>query len=106
MTKLYLDDERETPEGWFRVFTAKQAIEALWTLDISEVSLDHDLGSADDSDGYDVAEWIEEQAFWGTLKRLKWNVHSANPAGASRMRAALERADSLWDCWDDAKLDT
>jgi hypothetical protein len=100
--KLYLDDERETPEGWTRVYTAYGAILALQTGEITEVSLDHDLGT--EEDGYDVAQWIEISAWDETLKRLKWNVHSANPAGASRMRAALMSADKYWDYTDMKRL--
>ena len=42
--KLYLDDERETPAGWIRVFWPDEAIAWLKTEMVTEISLDHDLG--------------------------------------------------------------
>ncbi len=98
-TQMYLDDERPTPKGWERVYTAHEAIQLLRMGHITEVSLDHDLGDLDGDcgDGYEVACWIEEQAYFGTLAKLKWNVHSANPTGAEKMRMALRQADEYWD---------
>lgn len=92
--KVYLDDERETPIGWTRAFTAQEAIFMLKSGKVEEISLDHDLGTEDT--GYDVALWIEEAAFSGQLNRIKWNIHSNNPSGASRIRAALESAEKFW----------
>ena len=60
--KLYLDDERPTPEGWLRCSTAASAIDILAHNAVEVVSLDHDLGLGDDHTGYTVAKWIEEQA--------------------------------------------
>jgi len=97
--KLWLDDERPMPEDFdLHVKTARGAIQVLeFSPYIDEVSLDHDLGDLDDcGDGYEVACWIEERAARGLLRQLKWSVHSANPAGASKMRAALESADRAW----------
>ncbi len=47
--KLYLDDLRMAPEGWFRVYDVRQAISLCQTHlpsegEISHMSLDHDLG--------------------------------------------------------------
>ena len=94
--KLWLDDVRPAPEGWRAVQTAAEAIAVLASGGVELVSLDHDLGPAEAGTGYDVASWIEEQAASGTLRRLAWRVHSANPVGVDRMRAALESADRFW----------
>ncbi|MGV3620857.1 MAG: hypothetical protein ACO1OB_08570 [Archangium sp.] len=32
----------------------------------------------------------------GTLKRLAWAVHSANPAGRKNIEAALQAAERFW----------
>ncbi len=102
---LYMDDERNTPLGYnIRTYTAPETIERLKVGDITGCSLDHDLGEAIDSnghsnnigDGYDVACWIEESAANGTLKRITCMVHSANPSGASKMRAAILSAERHW----------
>jgi hypothetical protein len=65
--------------------------------EVNEVSLDHDLGDAAAGTGYDVACFIEARAFDGTLPRIAWQVHSANPVGADRMVLALRQADAFWD---------
>lgn len=96
MVKLYLDDERPTPEGWERVFTAREAIERLQVGDVEMISLDHDLGPPEAGDGYEVAKWIEAQAFEGTLTRLAWTVHSANPPGRRNIEAAMNSAERFW----------
>lgn len=95
-TKLYLDDERRTPQGWVRAFTAPEAITLLLSGGIVEVSLDHDLGPEEAGTGYDVATWIEEQAVLGSLPPLRWRIHSANPVGRARMEAALRSAERFW----------
>lgn len=56
--KLYLDDERQTPIGWVRVFWPDEAIAWLETETVTEISLDHDLGDDDRGTGYDVILWI------------------------------------------------
>ena len=94
--KLYLDDERQTPYGWARAFTAPEAIALLAAGGVDAISLDHDLGPPEAGTGYDVAAWIEEQAAVGVLAPLKWSVHSANPVGRTRMEAAMRSADRFW----------
>lgn len=100
--RLWLDDTRPAPPDWTWVKSATEAVLLLRTGTVAEVSLDHDLG--DDpavGDGYVVASWIEEQAHSGRLKSLRWAVHSANPVGAARMRAALRAADRAWEAQAD-----
>lgn len=94
--KLWLDDLRPAPEGWHWVKTAWDAIEMLGRGGVLEVSLDHDLGEPEHGTGYDVAKFVEAEAFHGRLARFAWRVHSANPTGAERMTIALERADGYW----------
>ncbi len=100
--KLWLDDLRPAPEGWLHAYTAPDAIAALAAGGAQTISLDHDLGPDEGAGtGYDVATWIEGGAADGTLARLTWAIHSANPVGRARMRAALESADRLWDRGED-----
>ncbi len=58
--RVFLDDERATPEGWVRVYWPDEAIELLETNAVAEISLDHDLGDDERGTGYDVVLWIEE----------------------------------------------
>ena len=106
--RLWLDDERdpkrqyiqeqfgaEGTETWVK--TAQQAINALKRGDVESISLDHDLGPAEAGTGYDVAKWIEEQAFHGTLPRLTWFIHSLNHIGMLNMTRAMQKADEYWN---------
>jgi hypothetical protein len=92
--KLWIDDERPAPEGWLWVKTSFDAIEALLHNDIEEISFDHDLGGHDTT--MRVVEFIEERAYFKKMTRIKWNVHSANPAGRKNLEAALNSADRIW----------
>jgi hypothetical protein len=47
--RVFLDNERETPDGWTRVYWPNEAIRLLETGTVEELSLDHDLG--DDARG-------------------------------------------------------
>ena len=58
--RLWLDDIREAPPGWVRVYWPEEAIAYLKDGAISHVSLDHDLGDDARGTGYDVIQWIEE----------------------------------------------
>ena len=59
--KIFLDDERDPPEGWTLVRWPQEVIDLLKTGKVSEISLDHDLGDDRKGTGYDVLTWIEEQ---------------------------------------------
>ena len=89
--KIYLDDERQTPEGWTRCFWPNEVIELLKNNKVTHVSLDHDLGDDKRGTGYDVLKWIEEQAHTddGYYPPMMY-VHSANPAAKKRMQEAID----------------
>jgi hypothetical protein len=94
--KLYLDDVREAPSGWHRVYWPDEAIALLQQGDVTEVSLDHDLGDDARGTGYDVVAWIEEAVVTRGFKAPRIFIHSANPVGRDRMLrgiAAIERAN-------------
>lgn len=42
--RVFLDDERATPEGWVRAYWPDEVIALLETGVVAELSLDHDLG--------------------------------------------------------------
>lgn len=94
--KVYLDDERPTPEGWVRAYTAPEAIELVRRGNVTEISLDHDLGSEEAGTGYDVCLFVEkrlfEQAFDFDNPFIPpvMVVHSANPVGRQRMESAIQ----------------
>ena len=75
--KLWLDDVRDPVQftgqtDWTWIKTAEQAIALIATGQVTEVSLDHDLGIEHDKirnfmvgNGYMVASFIEELAVGG-----------------------------------------
>lgn len=89
--KVYLDDERQTPPGWHRVYWPEEAIELLKTGKVAEISLDHDLGDDDRGCGYDVVLWIEEQVFTAGFKPPKMKVHSANSSARAKMESGIRQ---------------
>lgn len=92
--KLYLDDVRETPEGFdARAYTAQEAIAYLETGKVSLISFDHDLGAPENGTGYDVAKWIEEQAHMNSSFFVPFYIiHSANPVGRENILNAMKSA--------------
>jgi hypothetical protein len=98
--RVWLDDVRETPEGWIHVKTPEEAIELLDSGEVEEISLDHDLGlatSESERTGYDVLAWLEEAVATGAWKHSLpvIRVHSANPVGWRRMEQAIESIQRL-----------
>jgi len=93
MLKLFLDDERATPEGWVRCYWPEDVIRLLETVTVSVVSLDHDLGDDAHGTGYDVLLWVEQAVVLSGFKPPKLQVHSANSAARQRMLAAIEQIE-------------
>lgn len=87
--KVWLDDIRQAPEGWVHAYTVSQAMAFLQTGEVTELSLDHDLGE-NQATGYDLLNWIEEQVFHGLLQPPTMWIHSANPVGCQNMARAIE----------------
>lgn len=95
--KLWLDDERPAPEGWYWAHTSEEAISYLQVYTVQDMSLDHDLGvclkckltkQQCHHDGYYVLKQIAEHNLW---PRNKPKVHSMNPIGRERMESFIER---------------
>jgi len=93
--KVWLDDERPTPEGWVSAKTAAEAISLLKTGKVSEISLDNDLGPAAAGEGYDVICFIETEAFVhqehftpATMPVIY--IHTANPVARKKMEATID----------------
>ena len=93
--KIYLDDERETPEGWTRVFWPSEAIELLEAGGVAEISLDHDLGNDERGTGYDVVLWIEEAVATRGFEPPEMRVHSANSSARQRMEMGIATIERL-----------
>jgi hypothetical protein len=93
--KVYLDDERTTPDSWVRTYTPEETIALLVTGDVTHLSLDHDLALGDgptgrERTGYDVLLWIEEQVALHGFNPPEMVVHSANSSARDKMNRAIE----------------
>jgi len=93
--KVYLDDERPTPEGWHRVYWPEEAIQLLESGTVEEISLDHDLGDDAHGTGYDVILWIEEAVALRGFRPPKISIHSANSSAVDKMRAGIQAIERL-----------
>src|SRR6187551_2241139 len=95
-TRIWLDDERKNPPGFFWAKTVEQAQEIFKNYDVLEVSLDHDLGE-NELTGYDFVCWIEKKIAFGTWKyRIpEFHIHSANPVGRKNMQKAIESIERI-----------
>ncbi len=96
-TRIWLDDERKNPPGFFWAKTVEQAQEIFKNYDVLEVSLDHDLGE-NELTGYDFVCWIEKELAldtweYGNIPEL--TIHSANPVGRKNMQAAINSIQKL-----------
>ena len=108
--KIYLDDKRDTPEGWTRCYWPAECIELLEAGDVEEISLDHDLGDImydfngnpmtteevhnaghKERTGYDVLVWIQEQVFRNKYVPPVIKVHSDNGPAVQSMKITIER---------------
>ena len=93
--KVYLDDERNTPDGWVRTYWPEEAIALLKTGAVTEISLDHDLGDDAHGTGYSVLLWLEEQVAVHGMVPPIMHVHSANASARQKMEAAIATINRL-----------
>lgn len=94
--RIYLDDERETPEGWVRAYWPSEVIALLEQGEVTEVSLDHDLGDDQRGTGYDVILWIEEAVATRGFEPPKIVVHSANSSARIKMELGIKNIQRLF----------
>lgn len=93
--KVYLDDERPTPDGWVHARWPEDAIALLQTGNVSHISLDHDLGDDEHGTGNDVVLWIEEAVATSGFMPPVITVHSANSSAREKMLAGIESIKRL-----------
>lgn len=95
--RLWLDDERPAPPSWYWAKTAEEALGYLQTYQVTEMSMDHDLGvcpkcrvsgESCHHDGYYVLKEMADQDLWPSVKPT---VHSMNPVGRERMLSFIDR---------------
>jgi len=97
--KIYLDDERKTPDGFRRTYTVSETIQLLMINNgkVHTLSLDNDLGIGV-REGREVMKWIEEQAYFNTLKPIPYLIiHTDNPVAENDMMASRYNAWKYWN---------
>ena len=92
--KIYLDDERQAPEGWLQARWPEEVVELLKTGKVEAISLDHDLGECSTQyenprTGYDVLIWLERQVALHSFKPPEIFIHTMNVPARKRMVAAV-----------------
>lgn len=97
--KVFLDDERETPDGWVRAYWPCEVVALLESGLVEELSLDHDLGDDARGTGYDVILWIEEAVALHGFIPPKITVHSANSSATAKMHAGIRAIARLRQSW-------
>jgi len=95
--KVFLDDMRQPPKGWRLAKTAKDTISLIKKYNVSELSLDYDLGAINET-GHDVLLWLEKQIFEKRNFKLpkKIKVHTTNPLAYKRMMQTVEEIYDLY----------
>ena len=94
--KVYLDDDRPTPQGWVRAYWPDEVIHLLQSEEVDELSLDHDLGNDARGVGYDVLTWIEQAIVeHGYQPPARIVVHSANASVYPKMAQAIRSIQRL-----------
>lgn len=95
--KLYLDDKRDTPEGWERTYTVEETIAQLETRKVTHLSVDNDLGSLDPkTEGFNVLNWLERTIFEDpTFPLPEITVHSSNEGRKKTMLLAIRSMERI-----------
>ncbi len=89
---VFLDDVRDTPNGWTRCYWPDEVIALLQKKRVDTLSLDHDLGDDARGTGMTVINWIEEQVYANEKFMPPFiNVHSDNAPRRIEMCRVIER---------------
>src|ERR1700757_1360100 len=93
--KVYLDDERQTPEGWHRVYTVPETIILLETRQVEELSVDNDLGENQEQ-GFRVLDFLEERVYFDpTFPIPIITVHSSNAGRVPSMKQTAAKLEQI-----------
>ena len=93
--KVYLDDERPIPEGWVGVRWPEEAIRLLESGEVTELSLDHDLGDDARGTGYTVIIWLEEAVALRGFVPPAIIIHTANASARQKMTLGVRNIERL-----------
>ena len=88
--RLYLDDQRSAPIGWVLAKTVDDAIEVLRQGEVTELSLDYDLGDPVCGDGLQLLKWLESAIAEGRVPMPRMTAHSGSVLGRRRLEAQID----------------
>ena len=91
VAKLYVDDQRAAPSGWLLARSADEAVSVLRQGEVTDMSLDFDLGDARRGTGVKVLDWLEWAVEQGKVKLPRLEAHSGSPVGRHRLEARIEQ---------------
>jgi hypothetical protein len=105
--KLWLDDERDPTNIFIKenfgssgdevwVKTVEEAKDIISKGNVSSISFDNDLGEGN-TEGRELAKWIEEEAYFKRIPKLQWRVHSMNNVAGPEILRAMNNADRFWN---------
>jgi len=94
---IFLDDNRNPPEGFTLAKDALQCRLLLLANDVNILSLDHDLSDANVETGYDFCKWLVEAGeYEPNIYPKEIYLHTANGVGRDNMYHLLERYKPDW----------
>ena len=86
--KLWVDDIRPAPSGYILCRSVKDAIALLKTGSVTDLDLDHDLGSyaIHGGDAINILDWCVQNEYFPRVR-----LHTMNPVGRQNMQRILDR---------------
>ena len=98
--KIWVDDIRPAPHGYYHAYSVNQAIEMIKVFEfffeydmyddetIQLIDLDHDAGDyeCDGGDYIRILDWLEK-----TKRKYPIAIHTMNPVGAENMRRIIQK---------------
>jgi hypothetical protein len=98
--KLYVDDLRKVPAGWHLARTVTEAIRVLDQMEVTEVSVDHDISHAIGLDAIarpfpcgetfePVFRYLKMRSRLPDFTITKITIHTANGTAGTKMREIL-----------------
>lgn len=94
--KLWIDDIRPAPEGWYQAYSVNAAKEMILTNwgNIEILSIDYDSGDYNKFGGdyINILKWLEEEEHKTNKKNVTFpiRIHSMNPVGVQNMRNIIQ----------------
>jgi hypothetical protein len=92
--KLWIDDVRPAPEGYYWCKSVNETKEVIkrymqWNMQIELLDMDHDAGdfASDGGDYIEILNWLEEYM----ICYFPIRIHSMNPVGVENIRRIIQR---------------